>query len=318
MFMNVNKWFCCSIGGSTATLSRAGPASAADGGPREHSRSPRTVPPPSAYFKRIVIPHAANALASECHPNSSSDRASPFHHEDYFEKNKKTRRKSGADYGETPESPKLPPYIKKEPEFLNIDIKNKKLDGATVPKFIKSRDRTKRKIEPSGMIKGKTKPRSTIGAAGHKDSPTSDLPHALEQQKLEHNKQKRPIIDSTKQRQQSVSPNRTDRQSSISPDNYRCRPPMTSPDNAERRQTAPPSPDRTVRGTLSPETSTGQTKGLHPSPPKAEQRQTKAPKDGNRRGRRLVARGDSRAAAVAEAVAHGSSNSAYPAWLRRH
>lgn len=289
--------------------------------------NPRTVSPPSAHVKSIVTPHGANPPAPERRPKHPSDRASPFHHKDYNERNKKTRRKCGADYSETYASQKPPLYKENEPEDITLDNKTNKVDGASTPKCLKSRDRTKRKGQISGTTRRKTANRPS--AVPHKDSRTSVLPHYIEQPQPDPNKQQRPAIDSTKQRRPAVSPNHTDRQQRVnSPENTKCSQPVTSPDNTERRQTTTllvatkrqklaTSPDHNE--CQQPSTSPDQTerRQLITSPKGPKQRQTTAPKDGDRRGRRSVARGDSRAAAVAEAVAHGSSNPAYPIWLRR-
>lgn len=312
------------------------------GAPRlPSSRVPRTVSPPSAHVKRFGIPQGSTLPAFERHSKRLSDRASPFHPKDRYEKNKKSRRKRSTDYGELQAPQKSPLYKRNELEDFHSTVNNKtkKLDGASTPKFIKSRERAKRKGAPSGVTKRKSRGRRS--AVPHDESQATASPDSIEQQELNPNKQRWPVIDSIKQRRPAVPTNYTERQQMItSPEHMERRKPATSPDRtatlfddakrrkpaaspdrfepdqAERRKPAS-SPDRAERGKAA--TSPGRIERRQPttSPEDPDQRLATAPKDDDRRGRRSVARGDSRAAAVAEAVAICSSNSAYPVWLRR-
>lgn len=297
-------------------------------------RVPRTVSPPSAHVKRFAISQGANLPAFERYSKRLNDRASPFHNKDRNEKNKKTRRKRSTDYGELQAPQKSPPYKKNELKDIHYTVNNKikKTDGANTPKFIKSRERAKRKGATSGTTKRKIADSGT--AVPHKE-----LPDSIEQQELNPNKQRWPIIDSIKQR---MPANNTERQQIVTSPEHTVRPkpafspnhnvtvlndtmrrkpaalpdrtelgkPVTSPDHAERRKPET-SPDHAERG--KPTTPPGHTERRQPTASPENQRT----KDGDKRGRRSVARGDSRAAAVAEAVANCSSSSAYPVWLRR-
>lgn len=307
------------------------------------SRVPRTVSPPSAHVKRFGMPQGSNSPTFERNYSKRlSDRISPFHHKDHYEKNKKTRRKRSTDYSDLQASQKAPPYKRNEFEefYSTVNTKTKKLDGASTPKFVKSRERAKRKRGTTGATKRKAADRRPT--VPYNESETTVLPDSIEQQKLNPNKQKWPIIDSIKQttnhierqqimtspehterRKPSTSPDRNatlfddakHRKPAASPDRTDHGKPVGSPDQAERRRPAI-SPDRAERGKSAP--SPGRTERRQPATPEVpDQRQTTAPKDGDRRSRRSVARGDSRAAAVAEAVANCSSSSAYPVWLRR-
>lgn len=338
---------CYSIGGSASNLdsSRVSRPLAEEGAPRiQYPRLARTVSPPSAHVKRFAVPQGAN-LPFDRHSKRLSDRGSPFHHKDRNEKKNKTRRKKSMDYGDLQASPKSPSSNQNELEDIHSTVNNKikKLDGASTPKFIKSRERAKRKAATTGSTKRKTP---------HKEWQTTVSPVSNEQQELNPNKPKWPAIDSTKQnrpatptihterqqiatspelterRKRATSPDYTERHQTPTlfddikrrkpaglPDQTEIGAPVTSPDHTERRKPTT-SPDHAERGNLG--ASPGHTERRQPttSPEAPDQRLAPTPKVGDKRGRRLVARGDSRAAAVAEAVADCSSNSAYPVWLR--
>lgn len=292
-----------------------------DGALRMHSsRVPRTVSPPSA-------------VALERESKRLSDRTFPIHKKDRNEKNKKTRRKRSTDNGEL-HAQKSPPNKTNEFENIhpNVNIKTKTSESAT--KFIKSRELFNRKGATGGTTKRKTKDRQA--AVPHKNLQATVLPNSIEQQELNRNKQRWPAIDTIKRRRPEgptnhnqrpqivMSPEHTERQkpatspernATLFDDSKRRKPPasapqtdlgkpVTSPDHAERRKLAA-SPNRID--------------GRQPtSPPEGpNQRSATTTKGDDKRKRRLLVRGDSRAAAVAEAVAKCSSNSACPVWLRR-
>lgn len=273
--------------------------------PAQSSRAPRTVSPPSAHVKQFAKPQGADIFSLGCHSKRLNDHASPLHHKDGNEKNKKTKRKPSTDHNELDAFKKSPRYKKKEFEdnYPTVNNKVKKSDGASIPKFIKSRERAKRKGATSGTTKRKTRDRQS--AVPHKESQVRVLSDSIEQQwpavSTNHN-----------ERQQRVtSPEHTERLKLTSSPDYTA----TLLDDTKHRKPAT-SPDHTDLG--KPAKSPGHAERRQPtSPVDPDQRPATTPKDGDRRKRRLVARGDSRAAAVAEAVAICSSNSAYPVWLRR-
>lgn len=309
-----------------------------DGAPRMQStRVPRTVSPPSAHVKRFAMLRGANEPVAAVEHDSKRliNRASLIHHKDRNEKNKKMRRKTSTDYGEL-HAQKFPPNKKNEFENIHSTLTNKiqKPDGVSTPKFIKSREGVKKKGAKSGTTKRKMADRRY--AVPYKESQTTVLPDSIEQQEFKYNKQRWPAMDSIKLRRPARSTNHTERQQIVtSPEHTERQKPATSPDNTitlyddTKRRKPTGSAHQTDLG--KPVTSPNHAERRKPatSPDHAEHRQpTSSPestkqrlattKDDERRRRHLVVRGDSRAAAVAEAVAKCSSNSAYPAWLRRH